>query len=70
MNFATGTSSNLAQYIQQEHYLTPLVDEWNLNIQYEFLPTWVLELGYVGSHGIHQRLAIKKSTRHSWWATP
>lgn len=53
VNFASGTTSNLAQYIQQQHYLTPLVDEWNLNMQYEFLPTWVLELGYVGSHGIH-----------------
>jgi hypothetical protein len=30
------------------------VYEYNLNIQYEFLPTWVVELGYVGSHGIHQ----------------
>ena len=34
-----------------------MVDEWNLNIQYEFLPTWVLELGYVGSHGIHQAVS-------------
>jgi hypothetical protein len=54
VNFANGTSSNLSQYIQAENYLTPLVDEWNLNIEYEFLPSWVLELGYVGSHGIHQ----------------
>jgi hypothetical protein len=54
VNFGNGTSSNLAQYVQQEHYLTPLVQEWNLTIQYEFLPTWLLELGYVGSHGIHQ----------------
>ena len=53
VNFANSTSSNLAQYIQQEYYLTPLIDEWNLNIQYEFVPTWVLEVGYVGSHGIH-----------------
>jgi hypothetical protein len=53
VNFGTGASSNLAQYVQQQHYLTPLVYEWNLNAQYEFLPTWVLEVGYVGSHGIH-----------------
>ena len=31
--------------------------EWNLNIQYEFLPSWVLEVGYVGSRGIHQAVA-------------
>jgi hypothetical protein len=54
VNFASGTSSNLSQYIQGQNYLVPLVDEWNFNIQYEFLPSWVLEVGYVGSHGIHQ----------------
>jgi len=54
VNFAAGTTSNLTDYIQAENYLTPLVYQGNLNIQYEFLPTWVLELGYVGSHGIHQ----------------
>jgi hypothetical protein len=37
-----------------QNFGTPLIDEWNLNTQYEFLPTWVLEVGYVGSHGIHQ----------------
>src|ERR1022692_1908753 len=25
-----------------------------MNFQYEFLPRWVLEVGYVGSHGINQ----------------
>ena len=54
VDFTAGTSSNLAQYVQQEHYLTPLVTQWNLTVQYEFLPTWVLEVGYVGSHAIHQ----------------
>ncbi len=32
---------------------TPLVQEYNLGIQYEFLPTWVLDIGYVGSTGIN-----------------
>ena len=54
VNFANGTGSNLSEYIQDPNYLTPLLMEWNLNVQYEFLPTWVLEMGYVGSHGIHQ----------------
>jgi hypothetical protein len=44
-------------YLQAENYLTPLVYQWNLNIQYEFLPTWVLELGYVGSRGMHQAVS-------------
>jgi len=31
----------------------PLVREYSLGVQYEFLPTWVLDLGYVGSSGIN-----------------
>jgi hypothetical protein len=50
----TGTSSNLNAYIMAPNYLNPLTYEWSMNIQYEFLPRWVLELGYVGSRGIHQ----------------
>lgn len=53
VNFAAGTSSNLAQYIQEEIYHTPSIQQWNLGIQYQLHPTWVLGLGYVGSHGIH-----------------
>ena len=33
---------------------TPTTYEWNLNSQYEFLHQWVLEVGYVGTRGIHQ----------------
>jgi hypothetical protein len=32
---------------------TPLIRQYNLNIQYEFAPKWVLEVGYVGSRGIN-----------------
>ncbi len=38
--------------------------EWNLNTQYEFLPSWVLEVGYVGARGIHQLFTGSASTRH------
>jgi Carboxypeptidase regulatory-like domain/TonB dependent receptor-like, beta-barrel len=31
----------------------PLVQEYNLDVQYEFAHGWVADLGYVGSHGIH-----------------
>ncbi len=47
-------SSNLTQTTIADTFLTPLVYSWNLNVQYEIMPRWVLELGYVGSHGIHQ----------------
>ncbi len=54
VNFAAGTSSNLPITSLAQNFTTPLVFQWNLNTQYEFLPGWVLEVGYVGSHGIHQ----------------
>ncbi|HEX4951673.1 MAG TPA: carboxypeptidase-like regulatory domain-containing protein, partial [Blastocatellia bacterium] len=31
---------------------TPYAQQWNLTTQYEFLPNWMLELGYLGSHTI------------------
>jgi hypothetical protein len=33
---------------------TPLSRQYNLGIQYQFAPRWVLELGFVGSSGINQ----------------
>ncbi len=54
VNFATGTSSNLSQVLVEQQIVTPLIYQWNLNTQYEFAHSWVLELGYVGTHGIHQ----------------
>jgi len=53
---ATGTaiSSALSNPITSEFYAVPLTYQYNLTIQYEFLPRWVLEVGYVGSHAINQ----------------
>ena len=31
----------------------PLIQEYNLNLQYEFAHNWVADIGYVGSHGTH-----------------
>ncbi|HVZ61180.1 MAG TPA: carboxypeptidase regulatory-like domain-containing protein [Terriglobales bacterium] len=50
----TGSSSNLNQTALTPDYPTPTTYQWNLNIQYEFLPKWLLEIGYVGSRSIHQ----------------
>jgi hypothetical protein len=47
-------SSNLQVNNMTPDLTVPLTYEWNLNTQYEFVHNWVLELGYVGSHGIHQ----------------
>lgn len=49
-----GATSNIGQALVPQNLTTPITYEWNLNTQYEFLPNWVLELGYVGSHGIRQ----------------
>lgn len=31
----------------------PLTQQYNLDLQYEFAHGWVVDVGYVGSHGIH-----------------
>ena len=55
VNFATGITSNLSGTMVSPYYnRTPIVYQWNLAVQYQFLPTWTLELGYVGSRGVHQ----------------
>ncbi|MGD0966079.1 MAG: carboxypeptidase-like regulatory domain-containing protein [Candidatus Acidiferrales bacterium] len=54
VNFATGSSSNLSQVMAESTYPTPVVYQWNMVVQYEFLPHWTLETGYVGSRGVHQ----------------
>jgi hypothetical protein len=52
-NPATGANSSLnTPFYETIH--TPLTRQYNLGFQYEFLPQWVLEVGYVGSSGINQ----------------
>src|SRR6202011_5881804 len=50
---STLKTSNLSVPFINEVSHTPLVRQYNFNIQYEFLPSWVLEAGYVGSSGIN-----------------
>jgi hypothetical protein len=38
-------------FVETQH--TPLVRQYNIQIQYQFAPSWILELGYVGSSGIN-----------------
>lgn len=51
-NLATCTSDINQPFYAQVH--TPLSRQYNLGIQYNFAPQWVLELGFVGSSGINQ----------------
>lgn len=32
---------------------TPKIQQYNLDVQYEFAHGWIMDVGYVGSHGIH-----------------
>jgi hypothetical protein len=52
-NFATGQTSNLNVPFLDEVLHTPLVRQYNLGVQYEFAPRWMLEVGYVGSSGLN-----------------
>ncbi len=53
-NFSNLTTSGLNLPFLNEILHTPMTRQYNLNVQYEFAPTWVLELGFVGSSGINQ----------------
>jgi hypothetical protein len=48
------TSSNLSIASTQQNYGTPVTYQWNLNAQYEFIHSWTVELGYVGSRALRQ----------------
>jgi hypothetical protein len=52
-NPATGADSGLSTPFDPTSVHTPLVREYSLGIQYEFVHGWVLDLGYVGSSGIN-----------------
>lgn len=51
-NFTTLTGSNFDKPYY-DRIQTPLVRQYNLGIQYEFIRGYVLEVGYVGSSGIN-----------------
>jgi hypothetical protein len=55
INFSTNANSFLpVETDGVGAWRQPLLYEWNLDTQYEFARNWVLDVGYVGSHGIHQ----------------
>ena len=54
INFANNTNSGIANPTVAQSWVTPLQYQWNFNTQYEIKPSWIVTLGYVGSHGIHE----------------
>ncbi len=53
-NLSNLTYSGLNLPLLDQSLHTPLTRQYNLNFQYEFVKSWVLELGFVGSSGINQ----------------
>ena len=52
-NFETRQTSNLNVPFLAEVVHNPLIRQYNVGVQYQFAPNWVLEVGYVGSSGIN-----------------
>jgi Carboxypeptidase regulatory-like domain len=48
-----GNASGLLNSGDDPRMRTPKVQQYNLDIQYEFSHGWVADIGYVGTHGIH-----------------
>src|SRR6202034_3633812 len=45
--------TGLADTSDSQHLAVPLVQSYNLDLQYQVLHNWILDVGYVGSHGTH-----------------
>ncbi len=58
-NACTGPGANTTQNLfvleVPRHFVVPNTQQWNLTLQREFGKSWVLEVGYVGTRGIHLR---------------
>jgi len=49
------STQNLFVLEVPRHFKVPSTQQWNLTLQREFGKSWVLEVGYVGTHGVHLR---------------
>jgi hypothetical protein len=47
-------NSNISNPSVPPHWFVPTQYGWNVDAQYEFIKDWVLQVGYVGSRGIHE----------------
>ena len=48
-----GNASGLLDSGDDPAMRTPKIQQYNLDVQYEFAHGWIADIGYVGSHGIH-----------------
>ena len=49
------STQNLFVLEVPRHFVVPNTQQWNLTVQRELGRHWVLEVGYVGTRGIHLR---------------
>ena len=49
------STQNLFVLEVPRHFVVPNTQQWNLTLQRELGKSWVLEVGYVGTHAIHLR---------------
>ncbi len=49
------STQNLFVLEVPRHFVVPNTQQWNLSLQREFGRSWVAEIGYVGTRGIHLR---------------
>ncbi len=49
------STQNLFVLEVPRHFVVPNTQQWNLTLQREFGKSWVVEVGYVGTRGIHLR---------------
>jgi Carboxypeptidase regulatory-like domain len=63
-NYGTATGSGCPGPLQTlgifgltvpRHFVVPSTQQWNLTVQRALGKQWVLEVGYVGTHGVHLR---------------
>lgn len=52
-NFIFPTPVTAATYDPTQHWITPRLYNWNLQVEHEFRDNWLLQVGYVGSRGNH-----------------
>jgi Carboxypeptidase regulatory-like domain/TonB-dependent Receptor Plug Domain len=54
MNIIDNAGGNgLGDTSDNQHLGVPLVQQYNLDFQYEVVHNWIVDVGYVGSHGTH-----------------
>jgi Carboxypeptidase regulatory-like domain/TonB dependent receptor-like, beta-barrel len=48
-----GNASGLLNPGDDPSMRTPKIQQYNVDVQYEFAHGWIVDVGYVGSHGVH-----------------